>query len=123
MRGFTLIEMMITLVVVAILVAIAVPSYEEFTRRAKRSEARAALNDFAARQEQFFMDNKSYSNSLADLGGVTATENGYYNISIPLSTTISYTLRATAQGAQAEDSACATMDLSSVGNKTPGACW
>lgn len=118
-----MIEVMVVLVVAAILVAIAVPSYEEFTQRARRSEAREALSDFAARQEQFFLDNKTYSDSLAELGRGAATENGYYDVSIAVSTTTSYTLRATAQAPQDDDTTCLTMELSSTGNKTPTACW
>ena len=55
----TLIEMMIVLAILAVLAAIALPSYEEVMMRARRSEAREALSDFAARQEQFFLDNKT----------------------------------------------------------------
>lgn len=122
-NGFTLIELLLVVVIVAILVSIAVPSYEALTQRTRRSEAREALSDFAARQEQFFLDNKSYAASLADLGRGAATENGFYQISIPAQTATSYTLRATAQAPQDEDTACAVMELTSTGNRTPDGCW
>ena len=52
-RGFSLIELMVALVVVAVLGAIAIPSYQSYTRDARRAAATSALSDVAARQEQF----------------------------------------------------------------------
>lgn len=121
--GFTLIEMMITLVVLAVLAAVAIPSYSLFVERARRSEAREALSDIAARQEQFFSDNKFYATNLIAVGATAATENGYYAISIPVSTSLSYTLRATAQAPQTSDTDCTQIDLTSTRIKTPAECW
>jgi type IV pilus assembly protein PilE len=67
-RGFTLIEVMIVVVVVAILAAIAFPSYREYVLRTNRAVGKSMLTQVADRQEQFFAANKSYSNSLAQLG-------------------------------------------------------
>jgi type IV pilus assembly protein PilE len=67
-RGFTLIEVMIVVVVVAILAAIAFPSYREYVLRSNRAAGKSMLTQVADRQEQFFAANKSYSNSLAQLG-------------------------------------------------------
>jgi type IV pilus assembly protein PilE len=60
-RGFTLIEVMITLAIVAILAAIAVPSYSEYVRRARITEAVAALADMHVKMERYFQDNRSYT--------------------------------------------------------------
>ena len=122
-RGITLLELMIVLVVLSILATIALPSYEESVRRARRTEAREALSDFAARQEQFFLDNISYTSSPAALGRGATTENGYYIVSVPTATAIAYTLRATAQGSQGKDTACSVMNITSTGARTPNACW
>jgi type IV pilus assembly protein PilE len=121
--GVTLLELMIVLVVLAVLAAIAMPAYNEVTQRTRRTEAREALSDFAARQEQFFLDNTTYATNVSALGRSALTENGFYLISIPASTAISYTLRATAQAPQDNDTACATMNLTSIGSRTPDECW
>jgi len=123
MQGFSLIEMLIAAVALAVLAAIAIPSYSNFMERARRSEAREALSDAAARQEQFFMDNKAYANGLAVINVNATTENGYYSITMPASTALSYTLRATAAGGQAGDTDCATMDLTNLRVKSPAGCW
>ncbi len=121
--GVTLLELMITLVVLALLSSIAIPTYDSFVQRTRRSEAREALADLAARQEQFFLDNKTYATALADLGRKATTVNGYYTISIPSASTTAYTLRATAAGAQKKDSDCSTMNMNSLSAKTPADCW
>ncbi|OED42751.1 hypothetical protein ACH42_11770 [Endozoicomonas sp. (ex Bugula neritina AB1)] len=106
-RGFTLIELMIVIVIMGILLLIAVPNYQDFLRDGRQSEGQTALLDIAARQEQFFMENRTYTNILADLGIVRQnTTNGFYRITItcpgnPQDCSINYTARATAQNAQA----------------------
>ncbi len=121
--GITLIELMIVLAVLSILAAIALPSYEQVMERSRRTEAREALSDFASRQEQFFLDNKTYTSTISVLGRNAVTENGYYIISVPTFTAVSYTLRATAQASQGNDTTCATMSLTSTGSKSPDDCW
>ncbi len=66
--GFTLMELMIALAVVAILVAIAYPSYVESIRKSRRTEAKTALLDLAARQERYFTTHNAYTVSPRDLG-------------------------------------------------------
>lgn len=58
--GFTLIELMITVAVVAILAAIAFPSYQDYVRRGQLSEAFTYLADFKVKLEQFYQDNRNY---------------------------------------------------------------
>jgi len=65
--GFTLIELMIAVIVVAILVAIAVPSYADNVRRSQLNEAFNALSDYQVKLEQYFQDYKNYGNA----GGTT----------------------------------------------------
>ncbi len=60
-RGFTLIELMITLAIVAILAAIAIPSYAEYVRRARITEAFATLSGMRVKMEQYFQDNRTYA--------------------------------------------------------------
>lgn len=60
-QGFTLIEVMITVAIVAILAAIAVPSYSEYVRRARITEAISRLADMHVKMERYFQDNRSYA--------------------------------------------------------------
>jgi type IV pilus assembly protein PilE len=65
--GFTLIEVMIAVVVVAILASIAVPSYQDYARRGQLPEAFSALADYRVKMEQYYQDNRNYgSDSCAD---------------------------------------------------------
>ncbi|MEJ8858349.1 type IV pilin protein [Variovorax robiniae] len=59
-RGFTLIEVMITVAIIAILASVAVPSYKDYIRRGQQPEAFNALSDFRAKMEQYYQDNRGY---------------------------------------------------------------
>ncbi|HEY1289974.1 MAG TPA: type IV pilin protein [Burkholderiales bacterium] len=67
-KGFTLLELMITVVVIAILAGIALPSYNDYVLRAKFSEATGNLADLRVKMEQFYADNRRYSTTAG--GGV-----------------------------------------------------
>ena len=58
--GFTLIEVMITVAVIAIIGAVALPAYFDYVTRSRLVEARANLADMRTRMEQFFLDNRTY---------------------------------------------------------------
>lgn len=84
-KGFTLVELMITVAIVAILVAVAYPSYTSSVNKGRRADAQNALLNFAALQERFYSDRGSYG----DLGDITGTVNliqpsneGLYNITV-----------------------------------------
>ena len=59
-RGFTLIEVMITVAVIAILAAVALPNYIDYITRSKLVEAKTNLSDMRTRMEQYFLDNRTY---------------------------------------------------------------
>ena len=59
-RGFTLIEVMITVAIVAILAAVALPTYADYVRRGLLPEAFTALSDFRVKMEQYYQDNRAY---------------------------------------------------------------
>jgi len=72
-RGFTLIEVMITVGIVAILAGVAVPAYSEYMRRGQLPEAHTFLADYRVKMEQFFQDNRNYGTAdvCAQQGGAT----------------------------------------------------
>lgn len=91
-KGFTLIELMIVVVIIAILASVGIPAYSDYSTRGKLVEGTSALADGRIKMEQFFQDNRTY------VGGTcpTATENFTYACS-NLSTT-TYTITATGIG-------------------------
>lgn len=62
-RGFTLIEVMITIAVIAIIAAVALPSYTDYALRSKFAEATGHLADLRVKMEQYYMDNRRYSST------------------------------------------------------------
>lgn len=120
-------------VIVGILAAVAYPSYRNQALRSARADARVELMDAVTRQEQFFLNNKSYSATLAGLGMGATSESGYYTLSIDAATvacpiTNCYGVRATPVGRQVDDTACAVLTINSSGIKSatgtdPGSCW
>ena len=142
--GFTLIELMVTLVVAAILISIAVPSYQSQVRKSRRTEARNAVMDLAAREERYYSVNNAYTNVALELGygqdnaviSGRPIGSGYYTVSVDLKdpkpdatppTRGGFTITATAAGAQLKDTPCKTFAVDDVGTQTstPSAteCW
>lgn len=72
-KGFTLIELMITVAVVAVLAAIGYPSYTAYIMRGKLAEAASALSDSRVKMEQFFQDNRSYTSATLGANGCPTT--------------------------------------------------
>src|SRR3569833_3370251 len=67
-KGFTLVELLTAMVIVAILMAVAIPSYRAQTQKSRRTEAKTALLDLASREEHFNSTNSAYSSTPSDLG-------------------------------------------------------
>jgi type IV pilus assembly protein PilE len=131
-RGFTLLEIMIVVVIVGILAAIVLPSYQNQMRKSRRASAESHLMDVAARQQQYLMDNRQYAANLSTLGITTPPEvSTYYTISAcdasftcsVAGTPPSFTVSATPIGGQAADLGGATLTINNAGAKSPATAW
>lgn len=130
MRGFSLIELMIVCVIVAILGAIAIPSYNSQIRKSRRTEAKTAISDLAAREERYFAANNVYATDTAaalQYGSATpVTIGSYYQIYSIVVTAATATVPATfvAQvkpipgGTQTKDSSCQLFQVDQTGKQT-----
>ncbi|MEJ2138645.1 MAG: type IV pilin protein [Gammaproteobacteria bacterium] len=136
--GFTLVELLIVVVIIGILASVAIPSYQQYVTKAKRSAAQSLMLEIAARQEQYLADNKTYAASLNLLGFdawvIGTDENGelvahgdpsqhYAFLTNALSTSTSgvvtaYFVRGYPWGIQGtRDSNCGIVELRSTGEK------
>jgi type IV pilus assembly protein PilE len=127
LRGFTLIELMIAVALVAILVATALPSYSSYARRSIRAEAQSFLTSVAARQQQFLVDTRVYAASLDAMGmPVPARIAGAYSVKLEVvaGPPQTFVLTAEPKTDQAKDG-CGTMTLNQAGAKTAAkaGCW
>lgn len=121
--GFSLVELMIAITVVAILVTLSYPSYLRFVLRADRSDAQMTLQDWASQQEVWRADHPAYNT------GINPSNTDKYTYSM-VSTAASFTLTAAAIGRQATDEqdgvSCATLTLRQDGVPGPDGhrvCW
>jgi type IV pilus assembly protein PilE len=138
--GFTLIELMIALVVVAILAAVAVPSYRQYVIRSQRTDATESLLRLATAQEKFYLQNNRYADNdeMDDAPpaglGITGSGNGWYTLSVVAADATTFTVRAvpTAGERQANDDDCARFEvddrgvrtaLDSGGDDNTAECW
>jgi type IV pilus assembly protein PilE len=111
-RGFTLIELMIVVAIVAIIAAVALPSYFGSVRKSRRADAITALNQIAQAQERWRANNASYTTVLTNAGlNVPNPSSGYYTLAVSSVSGTGYTATATAAGAQLKDTTCTSMTL------------
>ena len=99
-KGFTLIEVMIAVAIVAILAAVALPSYGEHSRRAKLIEATSQVADLRVRMEQFFLDNRSYQNAAGSCGVAMPSGSAvkYFTFACNTAGPMQYTVTASGAG-------------------------
>jgi type IV pilus assembly protein PilE len=126
-RGVTLLELLIVIVIVGIMAAVAYPSYRDYITRAKRTEAKTLLLEIAQNQERFYLQNNRYGD-MGDLGysdpKITDTES--YSVTITANDANNFSATATYQKSDAEASKCDTFSIDGRGNKTSAPyadCW
>jgi type IV pilus assembly protein PilE len=132
LRGMTLIELMVVVVVIGILAAIAYPSYQEQVRKARRADGQATLMEVAQQLERCYTRFASYVGNDVECGIVLPRNSPeeYYAISeVPARTASSFSLRATPQGDQTNDAKCGNLTLTHDGTQGSGGtadateCW
>ena len=124
--GFTLIELMITVAILAIIAGIAYPAYQQYVVETRRATAQGDLLELAAFMERYYGQNFTYVGATLPFAKSPKQGSGatYYNYTVSNLTTTSYTLTATAVGTQASDTACKVMTLNQAGTRTPkDNCW
>jgi type IV pilus assembly protein PilE len=139
-RGVTLIELVIVVVIIGILASIAVPAYQNYIRRANRTDGRAALLALATAQEKYYLQCNSYAADITTSANDCGTgnlqfdpnsERGYYTIAVTAADTEGWTATATPNGLpQSKDTKCQSFTLTSTGLKTASGggdtseeCW
>ena len=140
-RGFTLLELMVVVIVVAILAALAIPSYIKQTRKARRNAAESSLQQIAVLEERYRADNSSYlaptsTATWAQLG-MSDPSGTYFTYTVTASaasgvTPALYSVTAAAKGDQAKDTGCTSLAYTQTydttnnivnTSTTPSTCW
>jgi type IV pilus assembly protein PilE len=131
-RGFTMIELMITVALVAILSAIALPTYRQYILRAHRSDALSILSQDQATLERCYAQNFSYLTVCSALPTFPQTSpQAYYSIALSSQTATTYTLTATPINSQNRDTTCSTISVDQAnqrvgldsGGTAQSLCW
>ncbi|MGL5948293.1 MAG: type IV pilin protein [Aeromonas sp.] len=123
-KGLTLIELMIAVAIVAIIAAVAYPSFRDGLRQSRRADALKGLLSLQLKQEEYRITHASYASDPSVLGNPSSD---YYIFAISAASATNYSLTATTRGAQVGDQAggvaCDQLTLTKGDVKAPAACW
>jgi type IV pilus assembly protein PilE len=128
-RGFTLVELIITVAIVAILVSVALPTYRDHVRKSRRAEAQAYLMAVASRQQQFLIDTRGYAAALATVAiAAPANVSAVYDLGLAAAAGPPPTFRISATPKTGSDQVyekCGTLAIDQTGAKSAalGTCW
>lgn len=130
-HGFTLIELMVVVAMIAILAALAVPAYQDFVRKARRADAKRDLTALQLAQERWRANNVAYTATLgpAGLNWSSTTTEGYYSLAITAADATTYNITAApVTGKSQTKDSCGTFAVNQSGPNTTGSyakeeCW
>jgi type IV pilus assembly protein PilE len=126
--GFTLIELMITVAVLGVLAAIAIPNYQQYIIRGNRADAKAILMEAAQYMERYYTTNNTYVGatvlSAVSPKGASATSKKYDITFSSGPTATTFTIKAETANSQDNDT-CGDLTISNTGAQTPttAGCW
>ena len=130
MRGITLLELMIVVVIIGFLAVIAYPNYREFAARAKRNEAKAALLKIATNQERFYLQNNTFTCDMTELSFTAAagfvTDSGSYTVDVTACNAANFTAQAAYNLGGTEAGKCGMFQIDGRGAKASNPdtnCW
>lgn len=115
MRGITLLELMIVVVIVGMLAAIAYPSYRAQVMKTYRADGKQALMDISQQLERCYTRFSSYNNAGCAVTFPVDSKEGHYTVTATALTASAFTLDATPQGGQGSDTKCGVLRLTSTG--------